>query len=394
MTLEQPALQAAATPLGKLANSRITTILLLAVSFVIFASTNRMYTMLDDEANDIGIASLPVASDLRNLSTGDLTQHPPLEDILLHGWMAATHYSFSMLRVLANLFFVLSVWLIAMSAAKLAGRKAYWITLGLGLAWPFAFQYGRIAGYYLVGMALISLLTWIYLLIVENSRSNLLWGAFAVAAVLALWTNYFVITVLLLLFADLLCFHRQLLREKARTLLAVALVIAAASVPLLRLVLAPIHDSIIWQDLIAAIGYPVFSIFGSAAIAPWYWAWSVPVALCALVLCVCVWFSRGRKWMVYFALLLAAMWFSGQMSEKRMLFVMSWFFLAIGAAAASANVRISKVAQGAVIGLSASGLGGHYLRKALRDNQLARTLAPGGQRCRPRHETRQADRDQ
>ena len=389
MAPEQPLLPRASRPLQKMARSPITTVLLLAFSLAIFISTNRMYTMLDDEANAIGIASLPVASQLENLRTGRITQHPPLGDLLLHGWMVATHDSFAMLRVPANLFLVLSIWFIAKSAEKLAGRRAYWITLGLGLAWPFAFQYGRIAGYYLIGMALISLLTWIYLLIVENSRLNLLWYAFTAVAVLALWTNYFVFAIFVLLLFDLVWFHRQLTREKMRSLLGVAFVIALASVPLL-IIIGANHDSTPWRSLIAAMGYPVFSIFGSAAIAPWYWALSVPVALCALVLCVCVCFSRGRKWMIYFSLLLAAQWFSGQMNEKRTLFVMSWFFLAIGLAASGSNARVSRLAQGAAIGLLLFGWAGivsgrHYATTNLLEPwpQVASDVAGDLKRGRP-----------
>lgn len=202
-----------------------------------------------------------------------------------------------------------------------------------------------------MGMALISLLTWIYLLIVENSQSYLLWSGFAAVAVLAVWTNYAVLAILLLLLVDLLWFHRRLAREKARTLLAVAVVVTASCVPLLRLIFGSAHDATVWRDLVGIVGYPVFSLFGSAAIAPWYWALSIPVALCALALSLCAWFSPGRKWMVYFVLLLAALLLSGHMDEKRILFIMSWFFLAIGLAVSSSDLRVSRIAQGAVLGL-------------------------------------------
>jgi hypothetical protein len=55
-----------------------------------------------------------------------------------------THYSFFALRIFANLFYIGSITTTSFAAAKLAGSRAYWFTLLVGFAWPFAWQYGRI----------------------------------------------------------------------------------------------------------------------------------------------------------------------------------------------------------------------------------------------------------
>ena len=51
------------------------------------------------------------------------------------------------------------------------------------------------------------------------------------------------------------------------------------------------------RNLVAVAGYPIFALFGSAAIAPSYWPLSLPIALCAILLLITVWFSPGRRWL-------------------------------------------------------------------------------------------------
>ena len=55
-----------------------------------------------------------------------------------------------------------------------------------------------------------------------------------------------------------------------------------------------------WKNEFAMAAYPAFSIFASAAVAPWFLPLSVPVALAVLALFVCIWFSPGRRWLVYY----------------------------------------------------------------------------------------------
>src|SRR6185437_15602350 len=197
--------------------SWLVTLLISAVYTALMASTNTRFTMLDDESNSIAIAGRPVSHALRPFLHGDGYRelHPPATEILWHLWMVATHYSFALLRLPANLFFIGAVLFTAKSAEKLAGRNAYWATLLVGLAWPFAFQYGRIAGWYTLSTFLLSVVTWLYLQTLEDTSRR--WCvAFAMACVLLVWSNYFGFVFLALLAADLVIFHRAVALRRLR----------------------------------------------------------------------------------------------------------------------------------------------------------------------------------
>lgn len=102
------------------------------------------------------------------------------------------------------------------------------------------------------------------------------------------------------------------------------------------------------RNLVAVAGYPIFALFGSAAIAPWYWPLSLPIALCAILLLITVWFSPGRRWLFYSFVLTILLTLSGQMNIKRILFLLGWLFVAFGLAAASSSVRVSRCAATAL----------------------------------------------
>jgi len=99
------------------------TLAIFAVYATVMLSTNTHFTILDDEADSIAIAGRPLIPALRPFFTGvgfhEL--HPPAAEILLHYWLLATHYSFFMLRVFANAFYIAAVFLTAKSAARIAG---------------------------------------------------------------------------------------------------------------------------------------------------------------------------------------------------------------------------------------------------------------------------------
>ncbi len=302
---------------------------------------------------------------------GHQHEHPPLSDILLHLWLVATNFSFFALRVFANIFFIASSLFTAWSAERIGGRRAYWATLILGFSWPFAFQYGRITGWYCLCLFLVSLLTWTYLLLLENRR-NWPWFAFGIVAVLLVWSNYFGIAVLLLLLADLSLFHRHLAIKRAKSLAIVAITITMSFLPLLKATLQNVATHATsspggpqWRHAIASVGYPVFSIFGSVAVAPWFLPLSIPILASVLVLFVSIWTSPGRRWLIYFFLSIILLALSGHMDVKRVLFMLPWLFLAMGVAAFSGDSRYPKLALGAVFVIMATGWlgilwGNHY----------------------------------
>jgi len=369
--------------------SKLGTLAIVAVYTVVMICTNGIYTILDDESSIVAAAVHPILPTLKLfLFGGGQHEHPPFSDFLLHLWLLATNYSFFSLRIFANIFFIAAILFIAFSARKLAGPKAYWVTLVMGLAWPFAFQYGRITGWYCVAMFLESLLTWIYIKLLDDKGYGT-WAGFALVSILLLWCNYFGVATLLLLLLDFILFHRPLATKNIKPLLLSAAVITLSFMPLLAIVLKNVGQhtermasGVGWKSAIAVIGYPVFSVFGSAAVAPWFLPLSIPIFVAAIVLFVSIWFSPGRKWFVYYILSMILLWLSGHMDIKRVLFLLPWFFLAAGLAATAKESRFSKLAAGAIAVLVVAGWigilsGKHYATTNLHEpwNQVAQVVA-------------------
>lgn len=332
------------------------TLAIVAVYAAVMVATNTRFTILDDEADSIAIAGRPVAAALWPFFGGAAFHelHPPLTEILVHFWLIATHYTFFLLRVFANIFYVGAVLITAKSAEKLAGKPAYWATLVIGFVWPFSFQYGRITGWYCLCMFLVSWVTWAYLKILDD-RGFRAFVEFAIAGVLLVWSNYFGFAFLFLLLLDFLLFHRDVARKRVWSLLIVLASIAVAFWPLLRVGIAdaalyvtPVTAEIDWKNALAVAGYPGFAIFGSAAIAPWYLPLSIPVFLSILVLLASIWRSEGRRWLVYFALAMVLLELSGMMNIKRVLFMLPWLFLSMGLALFGNSSRYPRLAGCAV----------------------------------------------
>jgi hypothetical protein len=342
--------------------SKLLTLAIVVVYAIAMVSTNGRYTILDDESTIVSVAGNPVLPTIGLYLRGDsLNEHPPASDILLHGWMVATGYSFFALRIFANFFYILGTLFLALSAYRLAGMKGWWFALVLGFAWPFAFQYGRITGWYCCSFFLVAAITWLYLGIIEE-RGRASWVAFTVAAILMAWTNYFAIATLLLLLADLLLFHRKVARTNRTALLIAVAAVAVSYLPLLRTVIGNlqihavgVHSSFDGKAMVAEVGYSLFSIFGSVAVAPWFLPLSLPVFAATIALLVAIWFSSGRRWLIYFGISLFLLALSGHMDVKRVLFLLPWLFIAMVLAARGSSARYARIASASIVILVLAG---------------------------------------
>ena len=333
------------------------TLAIVAVYATVMICTNTRFTLLDDEANSIAIAGRPIVPAVQPFFTGvgfhEL--HPPAAEILLHFWLIATRYSFFMLRVFANIFYIACIIFTAKSAEKLGGRQACWITLLLSFLWPYAFQYGRITGWYCLSAFLLSLATWSYLRIIED-QGHWPWATFGIASALLVWSNYFGFAFLLLLLVDFVIFHQTLARRRLRPLLMTMAFVAVSFLPLLPIAM---HDVLLhttppaasgnWKNALAVAGYPSFAIFGSAAIAPWFLPLSIPVFLSILVLLASIWFSPGRRWLISVILSMVLLDLTGNLDIKRVPFMLPWLFLAVGLALSSDASRFPRLAMSAVV---------------------------------------------
>jgi len=342
--------------------SKLLALAIVGVYAVAMVSTNGRYTILDDESTIVSVAGNPVLPTVALYLHGDsLNEHPPASDILLHAWMVATGYSFFALRIFANIFYILGVLFLACSAKKLAGTRAWWLALVLGFAWPFALQYGRITGWYCCSFFLVAAITWLYLGIVEES-GRAYWVAFTTTAVLMAWTNYFAVATLLLLLADLLLFHRKVARTNRTALLISMAAVAVSYLPLLRTVIGNlqihsvgVHSSFDGKAMVAEVGYTLFSMFGSVAVAPWFLPLSVPVFAATFALIVAIWFSSGRRWLIYFGISLFLLALSGHMDVKRVLFLLPWLFVAMVLGARSSSAMYPRLASATITTIVVAG---------------------------------------
>jgi hypothetical protein len=174
----------------------------------------------------------------------------------------------------------------------------------------------------------------------------------------------------------------------------VAVAIAVSFLPLVGIVLKNLgehaatggsHKGL--KAMVAMVGYPTFSVFGSVAIAPWFLPLSIPVVIAALLLIVSIWFSSGRRWFIYFILAMILLALSGHLDVKRVLFLTSWFFLAMGLAAFSETSRYPRLAMAAIAVLVTVGWigifsGRHYATSNLYEpwGQVARVVASDTER--------------
>jgi Dolichyl-phosphate-mannose-protein mannosyltransferase len=343
---------------------RLVTLAVVAAYAIVIVSTNHLFTILDDESTIIVYAGNQPLTILHNFLSGSpANQHPPLSEVILHFWLAATNYSFFMLRVFANFFYIAGILVTAVCARRLAGKGAYWATLLVGFLWPFAFQYGRITGWYCFCLFLLAWLTWAYLRILDdqNHRS---WISFGIAAILMVWSNYFGVVLLLLFLADLAIFHPKLAAKHFRSLFLIVAAVAISFWPLVKIAIAlaglPNHTvsiaSIVGlKSAIASFGFPFFSVFGSVAVAPWYLPLSIPILVGTVFLLWSTWFSLGRRWLIYLVLSMVLLELCGQLNIKRVLFLLPWLFLAIGISVASRASRYPRLATAAIAVLIVTG---------------------------------------
>jgi hypothetical protein len=342
--------------------SKLLTFAIVVVYAVAMISTNGIFTILDDESTIVSVAGNPVMPTLNLYLNGAANnEHPPASDILLHGWMVATGYSLPALRIFANIFYILGTLFLALAARRLGGMKAYWAALVLSFAWPFAFQYGRITGWYCCSYFLVAVTTWIYLEILDG-RGYAWWTSFTIAAILMVWTNYFGVATLLLLLLDFLLFHREIARKNRSALLVSIATVVLGFLPLFRVVLSNlgvhavgVQSAVDWKAMVAEVGYPLFSIFSSVAVAPWYLPLSIPVIAATIALLLSIWCSPGRRWLVYLGLSMVLLELRGHTDVKRVLFLLPWLFVAMVLAALNKAARYPRLAGAAIVTLVIAG---------------------------------------
>jgi hypothetical protein len=325
--------------------------------------TNRWFTEVDDECAIIDRAARPIVHTISLYLTGaGEHEHPPLYDLILHGWLRLTGGEQHLLRLPAVLFYLAGAWVLANAAKRQAGRAAQGYTLLLVALWPYGFHFGRLATWYSFCFLLVSLLTWNYFRYLESPRLRN-WCWLILSSLLLLYSNYFGWALLGCLALDFIIQNRNMPRKAWAQLAGTGLLLLAAYVPIARAFVGEIHESIEPNSRIATLFltglYNFYSVFVSESVAPWFWFLGVPVAA-AIVICLVMTFvsvpHQAKRFLLYFTGLLAVMTLLGIANTKRMLFISPLLILPVGIAlTATTGKPARRVLSGALLVIAAIG---------------------------------------
>jgi Dolichyl-phosphate-mannose-protein mannosyltransferase len=309
----------------------------------ILMASNRRFTPVGDEVAIIDAAATPALATMKLfLGGGRQHVHPPLSDLIQHEWLWLTNGNIHLLRLPSIVFYLLGAWFLAKAARRIAGEHARICNLILLLLWPYGFHFARLARWYSFTFLRVALLTLVYLRYVEHpSPKN--WMPVLLCALALVDTNYYGWAVLGCLGVDVL------LRFKwsARTwplLLATGAFLMRATAPIMRALATEVRvgaDHVPVGSAIATGVYNLYCSFVSESVAPWFWVPGIAagVGIAGTLLIVFVYGEApARRFLLYFAALLAAMTLLQIGSTKRLTMISPWLILAIGTTLATATL--------------------------------------------------------
>ena len=343
-------------------------IALLVLGAMMMAS-NPWFTPVDDEITIIDVAARPALSTIALfVRGGGQHEHPPLSDLLLHGWLWLTNGNIHWLRLPSVIFYLLGAWFLVQAARRMAGDRAGTFTLILLLLWPYGFHLGRLAGWYSFTFLLISLLTLVYLKYIERPSPGT-WMPLVLCALALIYTNYFGWALMGLLGLDLLLrFGRE--RRTWLQLLATGIFLLLASVPIMPAFITELHTGVVTgraSSPVATGVYNLYCLFVSESVAPWFWVPGIAAGLaiaCVLLLVLIYAKSDARRFFLYFASLLAVMTFLQIVATRRMLMISPWLILSLGTTLATMTTPLARRwLAGSLILVGAIGWYGIFSRK-------------------------------
>ena len=314
-------------------------LLILAALGAALFLTNPAFTVIDDEAKIVSAAGAPLSQTLQTFRQGgNVHEHPPLYDVLLHIWLRLTHANFELLRLPAIIFYLLGIWLLSRAAEEIAGERAAWFAVCMGVLWPFGFHYGRIAAWYSFCFMIVAAFTLAYLCWVKRP-GVLRWGEVMLLSVALVYTNYFGWAFLGCLALDAVTRRRK---DRLRT---AGLALASAS--LLAITYLPLWPSFADESSGVGVarglapdvllgGFHLYSSFISESAAPWVWFLSVPALIFIAAVLLIMLFEApwpARRFLLYALMLIAIMTVIGVISTKRLLPEAAWLLLAIAVTA-------------------------------------------------------------
>jgi hypothetical protein len=317
---------------------------LLLLAGVVMAATNSHFTFFDDETSIIHVAGRPTSEIMQSFAVrGGPHRHPPLYDLILAGWMHLTSGHIFWLRVPAVIFYLTGVWFLSLAAEMLGGPRAALLMGLIGVAWPYGFQFGRIAGWYSLSFLGVALLTFTYLKFRETQNWKS-WALLVASALILIYTNYVGWAYIALLALHFWWEKRRAPAQNFLRLLGTLGVVFLLFLPLAKAFLYLLVSqraagsfgavqSLSNMGILAA--FHMFSIYVSESVAPWFLFLSIPVATAVLLSLWVTWKEGPRASRVLlggFALIFTAMSVTNLMNTKVLLLVAPWLLLAVGLA--------------------------------------------------------------
>lgn len=307
--------------------------------------TNRRFTEVDDECAIIDRAAQPMLQTIRlYLGGAGWHEHPPLYDFILHGWLQLTRGEQHLLRLPSIIFYIAGAYVLASVAKLWAGGAARTYTLLLIVLWPYGFHFGRLATWYSFCFLLVALVTRTYFRYLEYPRVST-WFWLVACSVLLVYSNYFGWALLACLALDFSIRNRKMPLRTWAALAGTALLLLTAHLPLTRAFLDEIHGAVRVPNRITSLFfmgiYSLYCVFVSESVAPWFWILGVPVAIAiatSLLFTFAALSNETKRFLAYFAGLLALMSLLGIANTKRIMFISPWLILPVGVALA-ATVR-------------------------------------------------------
>jgi hypothetical protein len=306
----------------------------LAVLGAIMMARNPWFTPVDDEIAIIDLAAKPAYATIKLfVSGGGQHEHPPLSDLILHGWLWLTSGNIHLIRLPSVIFYLLGAWYLVQAARRMGGDRARNDTLILLLLWPYGFHLGRLAGWYSFTFLPVSLLTFIYLKY-TGSPSPGTWMPVVLCALALVYTNYFGWAVLGFLGLDLLLrFGRE---RRTWLLLATGSFLLVASLPVMRAFMTELRTGAVTGRASSPLATGIFNLyclFVSESVAPWIWVPGMAAALAIAVVLLQVFAYAGpeaRRFFLYLAALLIVMTFLQIVTTRRTLMISPWLILPVG----------------------------------------------------------------
>lgn len=321
-------------------------VVLVAFGAILMAS-NPWFTKVDDEVAIVDVARKPALETMKVFLHGGMQhEHPPLSDLILHGWLWLTNGNPHLLRLPSVVFYVLGAWFLLQAARRMAGDRARNCTLILLLLWPYGFHLGRLAGWYAFTFLLVSLLTLTYLKYVEQPSLKA-WMPVVLCALALIYTNYFGWALIAFLGLDLL-WRFKWNKRTWLLLLATGVFLIAASVPIMHAFFTELHSRSEPAPSGSAIAmgiYNLYCLFVSESVAPWIWVPGIAAGLaiaCTLLLVLVYAKPDERRLLIYFGALLVVMSVIQIGTTKRILMISPWLILAIGTTLATASLPAAR----------------------------------------------------